>query len=251
MLAQIDLTLPGDAGDLVLSRTHLSAYRAGRWFGRSWASTLDQRLEVGRAQVRFFAEDGMVLGYPLPDGDEPVLPIEGPRHPLRRTAAGYRLSAGARDLEFAGEGRVLPLTAIEQNGSRTTIDHTESGVPRLLRRDDGTEIAVEAGAGRITALGVPGGAPVVRYGYNRLGQLTQIAGFSGRPVNLDYDVDDRIVGWQDRTGTWYRYVYDAEGRCVRSVGSAPGATSTARSPTTPDAGPPGTPTRSATPGPTG
>ncbi|MDS0134294.1 DUF6531 domain-containing protein [Amycolatopsis sp. 505] len=220
VLKQVDLTLPGDAGDLELSRTHLSAYRGGRWFGRSWASTLDQRLEADRDHLRFFAEDGMVLVYPRPDGDRPVLPIEGPRHPLRRTGGGYRLSAGPRDLVFAdGGGRVLPLTGIEQGGSRTTIEHDESGAPSLLRRDDGTEIGINAGAGRIIALGVPGGAPVVRYGYNRLGQLTQIAGFTGRPVNLDYDVDDRIVGWQDRTGTWYRYVYDAEGRCVRSVGA--------------------------------
>ncbi|MEU0791114.1 DUF6531 domain-containing protein [Amycolatopsis sp. NPDC005961] len=220
VLTQVDLTLPGEAGDLVLSRTHLSSYRAGRWFGRSWASTLDQRLAFGRDEVRFYAEDGMVLVYPLPAGDQPVLPFEGPRHPLRRTTGGFRLSAGRRDLVFAdGRGRELPLTLIEQGGSRTTIQHDASGAPRLLRRDDGTEISIESGAGRITALGVPGGAPVVRYGYNRLGQLTQVAGFTGRPVNLDYDVDDRIVGWQDRAGTWYRYVYDAEGRCVRSVGA--------------------------------
>ncbi|MEQ0564808.1 DUF6531 domain-containing protein, partial [Amycolatopsis sp. NEAU-NG30] len=219
ILRQVDLTLPGDAGELVLSRTHLSSYRAGRWFGRSWTSTLDQRLEVGRDGVRFFSEDGMILRYPLPTGEEPVLPLAGPRHPLRRTAEGYRLSMGDRDLGFDGDGRVLPLTLIEQDGSRTTIEHAENGAPRLLRRDDGTEISVETGDGRIAALGVPGGAPVARFGYNRLGQLTQIAGFAGRPVNLDYDTADRIVGWQDRTGTWYRYVYDAEGRCVRTVGA--------------------------------
>ncbi|WP_340686758.1 DUF6531 domain-containing protein [Amycolatopsis coloradensis] len=44
VMKQIDVTLPGDAGDLELSRTHLSSYTAGRWFGPSWTSTVDQRL---------------------------------------------------------------------------------------------------------------------------------------------------------------------------------------------------------------
>src|SRR3954462_14350944 len=115
VLTQVDLTLPGDAGDLELTRTHLSSYRAGRWFGRSWTSTLDQRLEVGPEHVRFFAEDGMVLVYPVP-ADGPTLPIEGPRHPLHRTAEGYRLSTGERELHFTGSGRIAALTAIEQHG---------------------------------------------------------------------------------------------------------------------------------------
>ncbi|MET7990739.1 DUF6531 domain-containing protein [Amycolatopsis sp. NPDC005232] len=223
VMTQVDLTLPGEAGDLVLSRTHLSSYRAGRWFGRSWASTLDQRLELRPEQIQYYAEDGMVLVYPLPGDGAAVLPLEGPRHPLRWTPQGYRLSAGSRDLVFAevpgGGRRVLPLTMIEQDGSRTTIEHSPTGAPWLLRRDDGTEIHIAAGIDRIVALGVPGAAPVVRFGYNRLGQLTQIADFAGHQTTLDYNVDERIVGWQDRTGTWYRYVYDADGRCVRSVGA--------------------------------
>ncbi|QRP42954.1 hypothetical protein [Amycolatopsis sp. FDAARGOS 1241] len=59
----------------------------------------------------------------------------------------------------------------------------------------------------------------VGFGYNRLGQLTKINDSAGRPMTLDYDFNHRIVGWQDRTGTWFRYVYDAVGRCVRSVGA--------------------------------
>ncbi|SFW79127.1 DUF6531 domain-containing protein [Amycolatopsis australiensis] len=218
VMTQVDLTLPGEAGELALSRTHLSAYRAGRWFGRSWTSTLDQRLEVGDGGIRFYAEDGMVLVYPVPAGDA-VLPLEGPRHPLRRSPGGYRLSTGDRELHFAGDGRVVPLTAIEQNGSRTEIAYADDGAPAALRRDDGVEVRIATDAGRVVALGAPGAAPLVRFGYNRLGQLTTVADFAGRPMTLDYDFEHRLVGWQDRTGTWYRYVYDAEGRCVRTAGA--------------------------------
>ncbi|WP_439380737.1 DUF6531 domain-containing protein [Amycolatopsis lexingtonensis] len=215
VMTQVDLVLPGDAGDLELSRTHLSAYRAGRWFGRSWASTLDQRLAVGAEAVRFYAEDGMVLVYPVP-ASEPVLPLEGPRLPLHRSPGGYRLAAGDRELHFAADGR---LTAIERNGSRTEIAYAADGTPAALRRDDGVELRIATDGGRVVALGAPGAAPLVRFGYNRLGQLTTIADFAGRPMTLDYDYDHRLVGWRDRTGTWYRYVYDAEGRCVRAVGA--------------------------------
>ncbi|WP_455713111.1 DUF6531 domain-containing protein [Streptomyces pristinaespiralis] len=44
-LPQTDLSLPGVL-PLVLRRTHLSGYRFGQWFGRSWASTLDERIEL-------------------------------------------------------------------------------------------------------------------------------------------------------------------------------------------------------------
>ncbi|WUL53142.1 DUF6531 domain-containing protein [Amycolatopsis sp. NBC_00348] len=46
VMTQVDATLPGEVADLELSRTHLSSYRAGRWFGPSWTSTWDQRLEL-------------------------------------------------------------------------------------------------------------------------------------------------------------------------------------------------------------
>ncbi|MGW1281892.1 DUF6531 domain-containing protein, partial [Streptomyces tsukubensis] len=44
LLPQTDLSLPGTL-PLVLRRVHLSGYRYGHWFGRSWASTLDERIE--------------------------------------------------------------------------------------------------------------------------------------------------------------------------------------------------------------
>jgi hypothetical protein len=44
-LEETDVELPGLL-PLVLRRTHLSTYNWGQWFGPSWASTLDERLEL-------------------------------------------------------------------------------------------------------------------------------------------------------------------------------------------------------------
>ena len=59
---------------LILERTHISSYRNGLWFGPSWASTLDQRLQLDADGVVFAAADGMRLEYPPPTGAAPSSP---------------------------------------------------------------------------------------------------------------------------------------------------------------------------------
>ena len=65
ILAQADVTLPGLL-PLVVERMHRSSWRAGRWFGRSWASTFDQRLQVRGGRVIGVFADGRVLIWPQP-----------------------------------------------------------------------------------------------------------------------------------------------------------------------------------------
>ncbi|URN14441.1 DUF6531 domain-containing protein [Streptomyces radiopugnans] len=72
-LPQTDVSLPG-AMPLVFRRYVESGYIAGRWFGPSWASTVDQRLEVDAEGVVFVAEDGRLLAYPHPAPGVPTLP---------------------------------------------------------------------------------------------------------------------------------------------------------------------------------
>jgi uncharacterized protein YukE len=62
VLAQTDLTLAGIL-PVTVRRVHRSSYRAGRWFGRTWASTLDQRLEVSERAVCLAGADSVVLRY--------------------------------------------------------------------------------------------------------------------------------------------------------------------------------------------
>jgi RHS repeat-associated protein len=226
LLEQVDVELPAP---LTLERLHLSSYRAGLWFGRSWTSTIDQRLELDDKDVCYFSPDGMILVYPMAAAGVPVMPVEGPRWPLTMSQDGtYTLTSSARELSFGplpGRGRaVLPLSSItDRGGARVEVDYDDLGAPRLLRHSSGYRLEVRTAAGRVTELRVlePGrntGVLVTRFGYDPQGRLTQVIDSSGIPLVHDYDVDGRLTGWQDRNGHWYRYVYDAAGRCVRTVG---------------------------------
>ncbi|WP_434596751.1 DUF6531 domain-containing protein [Streptomyces sp. A5-4] len=79
-----DIALPGTL-PFAFTRRGSSGCRTGRWFGPSWSSTIDQRLEIDEEGIIFVTEDGMLLEYPHPSlVGEPVLPESGPCWPLAR-----------------------------------------------------------------------------------------------------------------------------------------------------------------------
>ncbi|WP_410631267.1 RHS repeat-associated core domain-containing protein [Amycolatopsis sp. cmx-4-83] len=228
VIDQLDLELPSP---LVLERLHVSSYRAGRWFGPSWVSTVDQRLAVGRERVRCFAADGTTLVYPLAEPGAPVLPVDGPRRPLTRHADGSYTQSDplrGRELRFAalpgrGSAELVLRSVTDADGARVEFDYDALGAPLALRHSAGYRVELETEGGRVTAVHVtdPAGQARVlvrRFGYDELGRLTQEFNASGRPQVYDYDAAGRVTGWQDRNGTWFRYVYDTSGRCVRTIG---------------------------------
>ncbi len=230
VLTQTDVELAGML-PLVLCRTHLSSYREGRWFGPSWASTLDQHLEIDGTGVHFAAEDGMLLTYPVPDDGAEVLPVAGPRWPLRRDDDGYTITdpQRGRTLHFAVTGdsqpAVLTLRTITDRGEdRIDLEYDQRGTLTEVRHSGGYQIGVETSSGRITALRLrdagQGSDPVlVRYGYDERGRLTAVTNSSGIPLRFDYDDVGRLTGWQDRNEVAYRYTYEENGRCVRTSGA--------------------------------
>ncbi|WP_051967291.1 DUF6531 domain-containing protein [Kitasatospora mediocidica] len=244
VLSAVDLALPGVLA-LVLSRTHVSSYRCGGWFGRSWASTLDQRLELDDAGVVFAAEDGMLLSYPVPQVGAEVVPTEGPRWPLRwdgapggtlrvtdpHTGTSWHFGApsGAQGPHAREAGSLqLPLTAItDRNGNRIEILHTADGIPYEVRHTAGYRVAVATTGKRITALtllddragdGSVEEIPLVAFGYDGDGNLDAVTDSSGLPLRYTYDTSARITGWTNRAGHQYRYLYDRAGRCVQTRG---------------------------------
>nr|WP_167358906.1 HYD1 signature containing ADP-ribosyltransferase family protein [Streptomyces curacoi] len=241
LLQQTDLTLPGVL-PLVLRRTHLSDYTFGTWFGRSWASTLDERIEVDiRNKAVWAREDGTLLVYDrLPTPQQPeVLPVEGPRIPLRRTS-----ELGAQHMEFAttdprtgwtkyftrprGEGWQLWLTTIEdRNGNQIDIHRDGTGLPLSITHSGGYDVRLttDRDLGRITHLSLHTGphaddtVQVMAYGYDPTsGDLTEVTNSSGQPLRFDYDAEGRITAWTDRNDSTYRYVHDAAGRVVETIG---------------------------------
>ncbi|MCP2260733.1 RHS repeat-associated core domain-containing protein, partial [Streptoalloteichus tenebrarius] len=227
VLRQTDVELAGVL-PLVLSRTHVSSYRSGRWFGRSWSSTVDQRLEVDDEGVVLVADEGVTLVYPSPTAGSPVLPETGARWPLSIVDGTYQVSVPelGQTLHFAGgDSGVLPLRAIvDRNGHRVDLDYDDDGVLSGLRHSGGYQITVDSTAGLVTALRLASGDQgndlvLVRYVYDDARRLVEVINSSGQALRFDYDRAGRITGWQDRNGVWYRYIYDEHGRCVRTVGT--------------------------------
>nr|WP_269330252.1 DUF6531 domain-containing protein [Kineosporia babensis] len=216
---------------LVLQRTYSSAYGAGRWFGPSWSSFLDQRLEVDERGVCFAYTEAVLLSYPAIAPGESALPDEGPRLRLERRADGHYLvrePQTGRTFWFAPPGdsgaAVLPLAAVsDRNGNRIDIGYDpETGWLAELAHTGGYRVEIDCEAGRITAFRLPAleNATLVRYRYDDQGRLTDVYNSSGLPLKFGYDQGHRITSWTDRNGTWYRYTYDAKGRVVRTAGSA-------------------------------
>ncbi|MBY8881772.1 DUF6531 domain-containing protein [Actinacidiphila acidipaludis] len=240
LLPVTDVHLPG-ALPLLLERTHLSSYRHGVWFGPTWASTLDQRLQLDTQGVVFAAADGMRLRFPPPRPGVAVLPESGPQLGLMWSGVPnqpmqIRDPATGQVLEFhhprpaAGlEGAVvLRLTGVEdRNGRRIDITWGEDDAPALITHHGGYRIAVDRHPRlpRITGFRLldtdgPGtGTVLARYGYDARGDLVEVVNSSGLPGLFRYDDQHRITGWTDRTGTDYAYTYDTAGRVVRTEGS--------------------------------
>ncbi|WP_236796193.1 RHS repeat-associated core domain-containing protein [Amycolatopsis sp. GM8] len=223
---QLDVELPGML-PLIVKRTHFSSYRAGRFFGRSWASTVDQRIEVEGDGVYFADDGGVRLIYPMPaPGGEPVFAVDGPRWELSLVDGEFRIRQpeNGRTLSFlAGDGHVHPLGSIvNRSGHWIDFDYDANLAPTEIRHSGGYRIKVETSGRQVTKLSMagPGGdLDLIAYHYDESGNLTEIVNSSNRPMRFDYDLAGRITRWQDSNGEWYRYHFDDRGRCVRAEGS--------------------------------
>ncbi|WP_276528321.1 putative T7SS-secreted protein [Streptomyces noursei] len=243
ILPQTDISLPGSL-PLSFTRTFESSYRTGRWFGRTWMSTLDQRLEIDAEGVILIGEEGNFLLYPHPAVGVPTLPLEGEGAPLSRTPDGdYFLvdpATGIRRYFTTHTENLALLDEIsDRHGNHQTFDYTEDGTPtaithsagyRLLltteRTVDGTIDGTIEGA-RITALHLAGAAPdgsdqlLVTYSYDAFGHLTTVTRPScDRPLRFTYDDAGRITSWTDTNGSSYTYAYDEADRCTSQGGIA-------------------------------
>ncbi|MFD8868265.1 putative T7SS-secreted protein [Streptomyces sp. NPDC059590] len=226
-LPQRDVVLPG-ALPLVFVRRAESGYRAGRWFGPSWSSTADQRLEIGARGVAFVSEDGLLLSYPHPAPGLPTLPELGPRWPLERTAEGdYTLTdpdtGHTRYFtgpQGGGDGEALLAEISDRNGHRLTFGYDTDGAPTSIVHSGGYHLNITTEDGRITALHLAGAdQQLIRYAYTD-GNLTEVTNSSGLPLRFEYDAERRVIAWIDTNDRRYDYVYDNRDRCIAEGGTA-------------------------------
>ncbi|SCK55238.1 RHS repeat-associated core domain-containing protein [Streptomyces sp. WMMB 714] len=232
---QTDLTLPGVL-PLVIERTHISGYRDGRFYGPSWASTLDERLEVaeGTTELWWHRVDGSSLRYHhAPDMiGEAVHPYEGNRIPLTCVQGSSGWDMAVTDPRTGLTRRFLPqedgtqgvwwLTEVEdRKGNGISIDREADGTPTAVRHDGGYHVEVATDDGLISAIALrtsDGPVQVKSYAYDDARNLTHIVNSSGLPLVFGYDGDHRITSWTDRNDSTYQFVYDERGRVTRTVG---------------------------------
>ncbi|MEU2226354.1 putative T7SS-secreted protein [Streptomyces sp. NPDC018347] len=228
VLPATDLSLTGVL-PLLVRRQFESSYRLGGWFGPTWSSTFDQRLEIDAQGVVFVGEDGLVLAYPHPAPGVPTLPGHGPRWPLDRTDDGYTLTDPDSGQVRHFADRSEDLARLEQiddrNGNWITFEYDTTGVPHALAHSCGHRVLVSTTDDRVTALHLAGAAAdgtdqeLIRYRYTD-GHLTEVINSSGRPTRFGYDERGRITSWTDTNDSHFTYAYDDEDRCTRQSGAA-------------------------------
>ncbi|MFG2988649.1 putative T7SS-secreted protein [Streptomyces sp. NPDC048257] len=226
-LPQRDVVLPGVL-PLVFRRRVASDYRAGRWFGPSWSSTADQRLEIDSEGVVFVRDDGLLLAYPHPAPGVPVMPSHGPRWPLDRDGDDYTVTdpdtGCVRHFTTSGAGLALLAQMDDRHGNWITFEYDAEGSPTRIVHGAGYRLELTTSAGRITALHLAGAAPdggdqeIRRYGYTG-GNLTEVINSSGEPLRFAYDERARVTSWTDTNGSRYDYTYDDRDRCVAEGGA--------------------------------
>ncbi|MGY0060086.1 DUF6531 domain-containing protein [Streptomyces sp. LZ34] len=236
VMSATDVSLPG-ALPLVLERHYVSGHPCGGWFGRTWAGTLDQRLEIDDAGVVYVTDDGMLLTYPVPERDVPTLPTSGPRWPLcwdGKPDGTFTITVPEhhRTLHFAPlptGGRELALKAITDrtgDGDRIDITYDAQGAPQEIVHSGGYRIAIDTDPKllRIRSLRLLHGEKYERsttllsFGYDEAENPTEVINSTGLPLRYQYDDEHRVTSWTDRNGTTYAYVYDHRGRVLRCIG---------------------------------
>ncbi|MFF7747927.1 putative T7SS-secreted protein [Streptomyces sp. NPDC007971] len=221
-LPQTDVALPGVL-PLVFTRRVESGYRFGRWFGPSWSSTIDQRLEIDSEGVVFVTEDGMLLAYPHPAPGLPTLPSHGPRRPLDRVDGGYTITDPGTRRTWHFADRSENLAVLEQiddrNGNWITFEYDTEGTPVGIVSSAGHGVRISTQADRVTALHLAAtGQELKRYGYTE-GNLTEVVNSSGLPLRFTYDEAGRVTSWTDTNDRGYSYEYDELDRCTAEGGT--------------------------------
>jgi RHS repeat-associated protein len=227
LMTETDLSLPGLL-PLVIERTHRSSWRTGQWFGRGWQSSLDQRLEVSAGRVRGAFADGRIVTWPVPAGDDAVVPESGPVWTLRRTSReSYEVHDPQRGLTWrydqgTGGAGEFPLAAVsDRAGHEVSFSYDASGAPEAVTHSGGYRVDVTVTDGLVTALTIAGDEqPLRTYSYDEHGNLTGVINTSGEPLRFSYDPEGRLTGWQDRNGQFYQYSYNEHGQCVSGEGPA-------------------------------
>ncbi|MEV7680389.1 putative T7SS-secreted protein [Streptomyces sp. NPDC088341] len=233
-LPQTDVTLPGTL-PLAFTRRVESGYRAGRFFGPSWSSTADERLEIDSNGVVHVTADGLLLTYPHPVPGLPTLPESGTARRLlaREETGDYTLTDPDTGLtrhftappgaEPGDDGDAWLVQVGDRNGHTVTVDRTDDGTPLALVHSAGYHLRLHTADGRVTRLSLVHSdrseEELTHYGYTD-GNLTTVTKASGATLTFEYDDRRRVIAWIDSNDSRYDYAYDDGDRVIGEGGQA-------------------------------
>jgi RHS repeat-associated protein len=219
--ARRDAELPGDL-PLVLMRRYVSGFTKGRLFGSRWASTLDQRLEVGEDQLSLVRGDASVLAFPLlAEGDEGLPWGSADRWTLSRTGADeYQAIDPVSGLRYRFAGAESDKWLVEQSdraGGWIRYERDAAGLPSRVVHHGGYEVMVTSHDGRVTGLALAGDAgssvSLTTFDYVQTNLVSETSA-TGATVRYELDEAGRVAAWTDTNNTRYVYAYDQADRCV-------------------------------------
>ncbi|WEH34789.1 DUF6531 domain-containing protein [Streptomyces sp. AM 4-1-1] len=244
-LPQTDVVLPGVL-PLAFTRRVESGYTAGRFFGPSWSSTVDERLEIDATGVIHVTDDGLLITYPHPAPGLPTRPESGTsRSTLSRDEAGdytvtdrdsglVRHFGAPSGAEPGGDGDAWLGQIGDRNGNTITFDRADDGAPTALVHSAGYHLGLALTDGLVTglalltpttrgealtAVGAEAPHPLRTYGYTH-GNLTTVVKPSGAALTFVYDDRRRVTTWMDSNNSRYSYVYDDLDRVAAEGGEA-------------------------------
>ncbi|WP_419998354.1 putative T7SS-secreted protein [Streptomyces boninensis] len=235
-LPQTDVNLPAAGLGLAFTRRVESGWNLGQWFGPSWTSTLDERLEIDPEGVCFVGADGATLAFPHPAPGQPVTPVSGPRKLLARNPDGAyavhdpitghtRFFTAPGGAEPGGDGTARIEEINDRAGHSITFTWDDaSGAPVEIAHSGGYRLRFDVAGDRVTELVLAGAAAdgsdltLVTYGYTR-GDLTTVTQASGGTLSFEYDDARRVTAWIDSNDSRYDYVYDDEDRVIAEGGA--------------------------------
>ena len=211
-LEQTDLHLPGVL-PLVVTRKYSSDWTYGLWFGRTWASTFDERIDLAPdadgdgEHVVVVRADATAQVFPHPTVEADSAPIAGGHTRLSiNEVGGYVLTdqtTGERRHYLAPvRGRAMLAAFTDPTGHRYMIARDPYGAPVEIRHSGGYRVLVETQGARVTGLTVvtdDGEDPVkvAEYVYGmgdtNDGNLVGVINASGHPLRFAYDEGGRLV----------------------------------------------------------
>ncbi|WP_028301810.1 DUF6531 domain-containing protein, partial [Oceanospirillum beijerinckii] len=216
-----DFELPGPL-ELVHSRYYRSAgERYSGLLGSLWRSNWDICLELTDNLVRFTDDKYGEAWFDIPKEGEFTVADTRPEWRLTRYQGAlelHHLDGQCYRFEHA-LGTQLLLTRIRDSHGNAHNFLYERGILRWVVLSDERLIQVETRHRRITrmTLMTPDRQPIrelVRFEYNKQGQMTRCRADAGRNFDYEYGTQGRMLRWADLNKTWVEHDYDDQGRAI-------------------------------------